>query len=170
MGNVKIYITEEQARRLFEIKEDNPEKEIINEMALSLKDYKNKVESLRVQIVQNWCLCEYCYKYDYDNPNYNHWVVELKAYLERIKFYNIKGNANKEKVLAKVLIDECDLDMPSMIENIIRGKFKKEGINDKNIIGDICNAFANNIDNIISMLSNDEATVDDYLYAMFDVE
>jgi hypothetical protein len=163
----RIYVTEEQVNRLFEIREDNSEKEIINEMALSLKDYKNKVESLRVEIVQNWCLCEYCYKYDYSNPNYNHWVVELKAYLERIKFYNIKGNASKEKALEKVLIDECDLDMPSMIENIIKGKFKREGITDKNIVDDICNEFANNIDSIISMLSNDEITVDDYLLDMF---
>ena len=30
---------------------------LITEMAVPLKDYKHRVDGLRLQLVENWCLC-----------------------------------------------------------------------------------------------------------------
>ena len=34
--------------------------DMIVEMAVSLKDYRKRVDGLRFQIVENWCLCKWC--------------------------------------------------------------------------------------------------------------
>ena len=61
---------------------------------IDAKDYKEKAESLRFQIVENWCLCKYCQLYDNNNTNFNHWLGELRAYINKLKFLNIKNNIN----------------------------------------------------------------------------
>lgn len=33
---------------------------MINEMALSIKDYIQKIDGLRFQLVENWCFCKWC--------------------------------------------------------------------------------------------------------------
>ena len=52
------------------------------EMATPLKKYINRVENLRIQIVENWCLCKYCQMFDPSNYNFNHWKGELHSYLK----------------------------------------------------------------------------------------
>jgi hypothetical protein len=166
----RIYITEEQAKRLFEIKEDNSEKEIINEMALSLKDYSNKLFNLRNQIIENWCLCRYCKLYDSENFNYNHWLIELRTSIQNIKFLKIKNNIDKRKVVVKELIRNCDLDDSNVIYLTIQDKFDDEHINDDKIRLQIAEDFSNNIQSLIRVLSDDTYSFNSYKKDMFDVE
>ena len=65
-----------------------------------MKDYKNRVDGLRFQLVENWCLCKYCSLFDRDNQNFNHWKIELRSVLKNLKMINIKGNIDKYKILS----------------------------------------------------------------------
>ena len=64
--------------------------DMITEMAVPLKKYKVRVDGLRFHLVRNWCLCRYCYLFDRSNTCFGHWIDELKAVIENLKFLNIK--------------------------------------------------------------------------------
>ena len=49
----------------------NLKNHIITEMAVPLKEYKKRLDGLRFQLVENWCLLEYCRLYDPSNANIN---------------------------------------------------------------------------------------------------
>lgn len=55
---------------------------MINEMAIPLKKYKERVDGLRFQLVENWCLSKYCQLFDDTNLNFKHWINELKASID----------------------------------------------------------------------------------------
>ena len=136
---------------------------IITEMAVSLKEYKKRVDGLRFQLVENWCLLEYCRLYDPSNININHWKTELKACINNLKYLNIKSHTNKQKVLTKALIEDYDYDDVDMIFRIIEDKFGIEGIVNQVQIINICKNFTKAIKEIIYIISIDGLSTEKYL-------
>ena len=114
---------------------------IITEMAVPLKDYKRRVDGLRFQLVENWCLCKYCQLYDKTSNNYKHWLSELKACINNLKFLEIKGTSSKRKTLEKMLVKDYDYNDPCMINRIIIGKFHEEIITDVHQINSAYRSF-----------------------------
>lgn len=59
-----------------------------SEKMFSVEEFKGRVDGLRFQLIENWCLCKYCQLYDSANENYGHWVAEFCAcanYLRRFE-------------------------------------------------------------------------------------
>ena len=139
------------------------------EMAIPLKSYKERVDGVRLQLVDNWCLCKYCQTYDLQNRNYNHWITELRAHMDNIKSLNIK-QGDKLKTLKKMLIDDYDFDDVETIYRIIIGKFQREKITNVNIISSVCNEFANSIESFVNALGVDSIITDNYLNNTFDLQ
>ena len=65
------------------------------EMALEKSKYQDRVFNLMPQIVQNWCLCEYCKRYDPINRNYRGWRKELIAHIGNLSAIQVKGDKYK---------------------------------------------------------------------------
>ena len=82
----------------------------INEMAISLKDYRDKIDAYRIRLVENWCLCKYCQLYNKNHMDFNHWKIELRQNINALKLVNIKKSADKRKLLIKMLVNEYDYD------------------------------------------------------------
>lgn len=143
------------------------ENNLLNEMAIPLKKYEEKIDGYRFQIVENWCLCEYCKIYNQENENYNHWKEELMTHLNSLKKIRIKNNIPKKRILKRVLIDEDDYNDPEMIIQIIIYKFKKENILNKQIIKKIATDFSIEISNIIDYIANDNLSVEEYVDETF---
>lgn len=55
-------------------------------MAISLKAYKTKIDELRFQLVENWCLCKYCQLFNPNCENFAYWIKELKNCIDNLKF------------------------------------------------------------------------------------
>lgn len=132
-----------------------------------MKDYKNRVDGLRFQLVENWCLCKYCNIFDRDNPNFNHWKIELRSVLKNLKMINIKGNIDKYKVLSKMLIEDYDYNDSRMIFRIIEDKFDDEHINDWFKKERVSIEFTKNITNLINVMANDSIKLNDYIAHTF---
>lgn len=140
---------------------------LINEMSVPLKTYKARVDGLRFQLVENWCLCKWCQLFNEECENFSHWINELKACINNLKFLDIKNNINKRKTLLKMLVDDYDYNNSSMIERIIRGKFKKENLNNENQQQAVCEEFANNIKDLIEVISNNKIDTIEYIEKTF---
>ena len=130
-------------------------------MAISLKAYKQKVDELRFQLVENWCLCKYCQLFNPDCENFDYWIEELKNCIDNLKFLDIKNGIDKRKILTQMLINDYDYDSADMIERIIRGEC---GSNQKI---HICKEFANNINSLIDAISSNEIGSGEYILKIF---
>lgn len=143
---------------------------ILNEMSIPLKSYKTRVDGLRFQLVENWCLCKWCQLFKIDSENFYHWLCELKCVINNLKLINIKNNIDKKKTLVKMLIKDYDYNDASMIERIIRDKFNHEKITDKNQKLYVCSEFSKNIQNLIEVISNNNISTSSYLEKVFNHE
>lgn len=125
------------------------------EMAYNRKEIKKRIEALINQIIENWCLIKYCSLYDKNNTNKYHWKQELKAHLYNIYEMKIKGGDVKTKynLVSEIIYDKKEITTSSKISSIIRIKFRKENII---IHNDICNSCIENLNYIITLISNDE--------------
>lgn len=141
-------------------------KRIINEMAFKRKDFVNHIASLRCQLIENWCLCAYCKLYDEWNENFNHWKCEFIAHSDNIKNCKLK-DGDKGKVIKQTYIDTFDLNDPSMIKQIIRGKFIRECIDDvcMETIAQMC---ASNALTLVKFLSTSNYPSEEYVSITFD--
>ena len=91
MYNICVKLTRENRikwKNLFDVSSIGKEISRFDEMSASLKSYRDRIENLRFQLVENWCLCKYCQMFDSQNLNYNHWVKELKIYISAPKAAN----------------------------------------------------------------------------------
>lgn len=169
---MKIHITESELKQIINNTVTNilQEKDLLTEMSIPLKDYKEKAESLRFQIVENWCLCKYCQLYDNNNTNFNHWLGELRAYINKLKFLNIKNNINKKQTLIKLYIEDFDLNDNDMIYRIMEDKFYVEKIEDNEIKIKVCEEFVANINSLIEVISNPNISTLSYMQAEFNLE
>ena len=68
-------------------------------MAVALKTYIARVNGLRFQLVENWCLCKWCQLFNPECENFAHWITELKACIDNLKFVDIKNGIDKYKLL-----------------------------------------------------------------------
>lgn len=138
----------------------------LEEMAMSIKDYVRKVDGLRFQLVENWCLCKWCQMFDADNENFIHWAEELEAYINALKFISLKAG-DKKKILSRILVDAYDYNDIHMVASIIEDKFKVEHINNEDQTRAVAEAFASSIDGLIALMSNKKMSTDSYIKATF---
>jgi hypothetical protein len=103
---------------------------MLNEIAMSIEDFKDKIIHLQFQLVENWCLCKWCQLFALENDNFNHWQAEFKAYATALQKAKLKSG-DKHKILAKEFIENYDYNDPSQILDIIQEKFDEEGIADE---------------------------------------
>ena len=140
---------------------------MINEMAVPLKTYRARVDGLRFQLVENWCLCKWCQLFNPECENFAHWITELKACIDNLKFVDIKNGIDKRKTLIKMLVTDYDYDNANMIERIIRGKFVRENLTDNVQKAQVCTAFADNIFGLIDAISMESIDSDEYIQNTF---
>lgn len=143
---------------------------IINEMAVPLKTYKTRVDGLRFQLVENWCLCKWSELFNPECENFAHWITELKACIDNLKFLDIKNGIDKRRTLTRMLVNDYDYNNANMIERIIRGKFVRENISDNNQKICVCTEFADNINGLIDAISLDAIDSDEYIQNTFNNE
>lgn len=140
---------------------------MINEMAVPLKTYRARVDGLRFQLVENWCLCKWCQLFNPECENFAHWITELKACIDNLKFLDIKDGIDKRKTLIKMLVTDYDYNNANMIERIIRGKFVRENLTDNMQKVQACTAFADNIIGLIDAISMESIDSDEYIQNTF---
>lgn len=143
---------------------------IINEMAVPLKVYKVRVDGLRFQLVENWCLCKWCQLFNPECENFTHWLTELKACINNLKFLNIKNGIDKRRTLMRRLVYDYDYNNANMIERIVRGKFTEENIYNNHQKVHVCAEFADNINGLIDAISIDAIDTDEYIQNTFNNE
>ena len=143
---------------------------IINEMAVPLKTYKARVDGLRFQLVENWCLCKWCQLFNPECENFAHWITELKACINNLKFLDIKNNIDKRRTLIHMLLSDYDYNNANMIERIVRGNFVRENNSDNHQKVYVCAKFADNINGLIDAISMDAIDTDEYIQNTFNDE
>lgn len=159
----KIVLTEDELKEVVR----NATKHILNEMAEPLKKYVKRIESIRFQLAENWCLCKYCQLYSQNNQNFAHWITELKPCIQYLKFVDINDGIDKKKTLQRVLVGQYDFNSPDMIKRIIEDKFSDENITDTSVISNVSNELASNIDGLIEVISNNDITINSYIQTTF---
>ena len=95
------------------------------EMALDKARFQDVVSDHAEQVLQNWCLMEYCLCYRPDLADtYEHWRTELETQLNTIARKHIKGD--KLKWTKQVMIDEEEFNRVESVFNACRIKFRHE--------------------------------------------
>ena len=140
---------------------------VMNEMAVPLKIYRARVDGLRFQLVENWCLCKYCQLFNPECENFAHWLKELKACINNLKFLDIKNGIDKRRTLTLMLIDDYDYDKTNMIVRIINDKFDSENIYNNIQRARVASAFADGIQNLIEVISVDTISTNSYIQTTF---
>ena len=169
MKTLKNKITENRLREIInESVEDVLNRiGIINETTVPLETYKTRVDGLRFQLVENWCLCKWCQLFNPESENFAHWTSELKACIDNLKFLDIKNGIDKRRTLTRMLVNDYDYNSANMIERIVRDKFVRENINDNNQKVRVCTEFADNINGLIDAISLDAIDSDEYIQNTF---
>ena len=131
---------------------------VLTEMAMSIKDYKARVESLMQQILENWCLVRYCTLTGEKDELKNHWKYELKAHINNIASIKLKnGNSltSKQNALYSLWnMYDWDTD-ESCISRRLYIKFEKEGIpTNGEVFAQIVSDFKNETKNIVKLLTS----------------
>lgn len=145
-------------------------KTLKNKITVPLKVYQARVDELRFQLVENWCLCRYYQLFNSESVNFAHWITELKACIDNLKILDIKGGIDKRRILTRMLVNDYDYNSVNMIERIVRGKFAREKINDNNQKVLVCTEFADNINGLIDVISMDTIDSDEYIQNTFNNE
>lgn len=156
-------------RRIAKIELDAKEGKIhpINEMAIPLKKFLEKVEGLQYEIIRNWCLCKWCQLYDPTCDVFSHWKDELCTLMNQLNLPALKNGMDKRKHLQRILIDESEFNNPTMVLKTIRGKFEKENINDLAQRTNVATQCAKSISEIIDALVNDDRSIESYVSMAF---
>ena len=90
---------------------------IVNEMILPLKTFRRRVDGLRFQLIENWCLLKYCQLYSQNNVNIDHWGSEFLACAKNIRDFEIKGG--KLYINGKHVEDSYSLSKTKDFDNIV---------------------------------------------------
>lgn len=126
------------------------------EMAMKRKSFKERVEHILPQIIENWCLIYYSRITNTNKKNINHWKSELDAHISSIISYQIKGNNSQQK-RNKIILnlwDELDYNIAQTIAIIVRNKFLKEHLDVKSKeYFETCEQFTNYSNYLIHTLS-----------------
>lgn len=127
------------------------------EMTLEKSKYQDRVFHLMPQIVQNWCLCEYCKRYDPTNINYRGWRKELIAHIGNLNAIPVKGN--KYKWTYDEIIKESEFNNIIVIKSVCEYKLDSE--EEINFTSDIRNelykSFSDNVEYIVELIAGKES-------------
>lgn len=143
----------------------------LNEMSMSLKDYKRRIERILLQIVQNWCLVRYASLSGTHKQLISYWRSELYAHLTNISSLKIK-KGNKADVKEKVLYDvinERDFDTDEQsISLVVSGKFFKKKIStNSQYYSEAISDFKENVKTLVNViLSGSEKVIRDYVLSI----
>lgn len=144
------------------------EARLIEEMACDRKTYRQNAIHLAWQIIENWCLCYYCVMMDIHNRNFAHWKTELFGFLSDVKRTALKkGSGDEKTVLTDLYVNMYEFNVSKNIESVIKGKFYAEQLKDPSIVSFTANAFAENINDIIDLLTNPDRDLRVYMAEMF---
>ena len=136
----------------------------INEMAIPLKKFLEKIEGLQYEIVRNWCLCKWCQLFNPGNENFNHWKDGLCTVMNQIKLPMVKNKIDKRKHLHRILLEESEFNDPTMVYATIIGKFEiDEHIEDKHQLTIVARECAVRIDEIVDALANNKGSIESYV-------
>lgn len=147
----------------------NEKQEVLTEMAVPLKAYRARVDGLRFQLVENWCLCKWCQLFSPECNNFSHWATELIACVSNLKFIDIKNGIDKKRTLTKMLVDDYDYNKTNMITRIIIDKFDMERITDNMQIAKVASEFADSIQGLIDAISVDFIKIQSYMKSTFGI-
>lgn len=117
----------------------------IVEMAYDRKKFKDLIDNLSNQLVENWFLIRYCTITNDKNELKNHWKQELRAHISNINHPTFK--MDRRKAIEEVLIGWQELN--TNVNNNIINKFFDKFIDERIIIND------NDKEDIINELIND---------------
>ena len=132
------------------------------EMALDKAKFQDVVSDHAEQVLQNWCLMEYCLCYRPDLADtYEHWRTELETHLNTIARKHIKGD--RLKWTKQVMIDEEEFDRVENVFNACRIKFRHANRNGLGITDNeqytVCSHCADEINHIIECMASSDITV-----------
>lgn len=122
------------------------------EMALEKSKYQSRVVDLMPQIVQNWCLCEYCKRYDPTNRYYRGWRKELMAHIGNLNAIPVKGD--KYKWTYDVVVKCYEFNNINVIRSVCEYKLDdEEEINfTSNIRNELYKSFSDNVEHIVELI------------------
>ena len=143
---------------------------IVNEMALPLKTFRQRVDGLRFQLIENWCLLKYCQLYSQNNVNIDHWGSEFLACTKHIRNFEIKGGINKQKTINKMFISDYDYNQTRKILPIIQDKFDIEKIHDNTQRAAVATEFSNSINSLITFLCDTSISNTKYMKTTFNMD
>ena len=108
---------------------ENKNRTLLNEMALPRKTYKERVDNLIPQVLENWCLVHYCTLINREE-NKSHWMGELRGYLLTLSRLSISGNDSLDSRtrVFKEIWEENDYNNPEFLNLTIANKFITENI------------------------------------------
>lgn len=132
------------------------------EMALDKAKFQAVVSDHAEQVLQNWCLMEYCWCYRHDLADtYEHWRTELETQLNTIARKHIKGD--KLKWTKQVMLDEEEFNNEESVFNACFIKFRKENRNGLGMTEHeqhtVCSHCADEINNIIECMASQNVTI-----------
>lgn len=121
------------------------------EMAIDRKEFKQKVESIFPQIVQNWCLIQHARLTKTNEKLINHWKSELIAHMMSIYKMKLRNSSSEYRAIKEVVIDKVEYnDADIVVHATIEPKFYKENIIDEN--HKIARMFASEVEYICKLL------------------
>lgn len=108
---------------------NNQKNNLLTEMSLRRKDYKERLANELPQVIINWCLVHYC---SISGRVYlkEHWKDELRGHIYNMSSLSIKENDSAEKRLKvlRAIWQEDDYDKPDNLTLKVCNKFIKEDI------------------------------------------
>lgn len=132
------------------------------EMALDKAKFQDVVSDHAEQVLQNWCLMEYCMCYRHDLADtYEHWRTELETQLNTIARKLVNGD--KLKWTKQAMIEYEEFDHVENVFNACRIKFRHENRNGLGITDNeqytVCSHCADEINHIIECMASQDITV-----------
>lgn len=132
------------------------------EMAFDKAKHQTVVADHAEQVLQNWCLMEYCLCYRHDLAlAYEHWRSELETHLNTIARKIVKGD--KLKWTKQVMIEWEKFNNEANVFNACRIKFRNENRNRLGITEleqhKVCSHCADEINNIIECMVSQNVTL-----------
>lgn len=134
----------------------------LSEMSIPRKEYKERIENLSQQLLENWCLVRWCRNANLKiHPLRNHWAKELRTHFIAMANLNMKdGDYPKRLKLVREIWKKRDFDIIDTIRLIVSGKFDDEQIDrnseafQKTIVE--CTHAANDITMLIALRDYDK--------------
>ena len=131
------------------------------ERALDKAKFQDVVSDHAEQVLQNWCLMEYCRCYRHDLADtYEHWRTEIETQLNTIARKLVKGDKLKWTKQARSEYEE--FEHVENVFNACRIKFRHENRNGLGITDNeqytVCSHCADEINHIIECMASQDIT------------